>query len=305
MRASTRRANGPISAQSSVELEARFGGPAKYSSSSRRTGRARRGASTIRGETACARAPRPSPPRSPPGRPGARARACSAPRAGPRRGSRACRRRRQRAPRAAIRSLRRAAAAAALPLARRARRRAPRSARSICLSSASTLIPIPPFSAWQDPRAAIAAPPPPSSRSRPRSRGARDRRRSAARPPSAGVRAACRPRATAALVPVARQPRCTRRSSVSDLRHRPAPARARARCASSALRCAIVSTHARSVRVLAQARVGAQRRDEGLLEAVLGLARADRRHQDSATRPRGSRRGRPGRGGVLALTAPV
>ena len=47
--------------------------------------------------------------------------------------------------------------------------------------------------------------------------------------------------------------------------------RARARCASSALRWAIVSTHARRLcsRPSAQTRVRAQRRDERLLEAVL------------------------------------
>ena len=199
--------------------------------------------------------------------------------------------------------MRAAAERAARPRAARCLRRvvAPaRAARARCLSSIvrCSLMPAPPFSASSVPRAASAGPPPPSSRSRRRCRGGADRRRSAARPPSAGARAARRRPPTAprraparATAPAPSQSTAAAISATGSAR------RARARCASSALRWAIVSTHARRFESGAQPRIGAQRGDERLLEAVLGLAAPDRGRRESATRPRGGRRGSAGRGG--------
>ena len=59
------------------------------------------------------------------------------------------------------------------------------------------------------------------------------------------------------------------------------------------------------VRAGAQARVGAQRRDERLLEAVLGLVAPDRRDQKAPHDLAVRRRGRPGRGEGASLTCPI
>ncbi len=188
------------------------------------------------------------------------------------------------------------AAAATLAAARPSSRRAPAPAAGAaaprCGSSrmSGSLMPPPPFSASSDPRAASAAPPPPSSRSPPRSRGGGGRHE------AQHDRRALTRRAARDRVPqLARRARCGARaahgsSTAVELGDRQRPPGPRA---VGVERLAVGDRQhpGAQVRVRPQARVGAQRRDERLLKAVLGVDRARPRRPASATRRRGWRRG--------------
>ncbi len=161
-----------------------------------------------------------------------------------------------------------------------------RSARSISFTVARSppLMSAPPFSASSVPRAASAGPPPTSSPALLRSRGAAGRRRSAAGPPRADARAAAptachssssragavlRARCRGALVERSSPLRAPRDRARPRARRPPRGAR-RAPCGARS------SAPTRAGSAGAQPRVGAHRRDERLLEAVVGLGRADR-----------------------------
>ncbi len=251
-----------------------------------------------------ARARRRGPPR---GTRAARARARSRPPAACRTASRARRRSRRqalrrdalpgpRAPAASVASL-----AARVPSAPRSRAAAAPSATSAPMLAFMPFMPRPPFSACSVPRAASGARPPPSSRSTRRSRDGACRRRSAARPRSAGARAARRrpPRAARRGMPLGVRPAARASHRLPDR----LPAARVARARAMRVECLALSDrqHPRAqVGAGPQLWIDAQRGDERLLEAVLGVGAADRGDEQSPDGSRCSSRKR-WKGGSAAL----